>query len=65
MIWEIKIEKVGIVPFDLVAKTYARAWREARSRFGAAALDLSRPARRYKHCERCDNAPCVCRESHS
>lgn len=63
MIWDIKIENVGTVPYDLKSKTYARAWREAKSRFGAAALDLSRPARSYKKCNRCESAPCCCPEA--
>ena len=60
MIWEIKVADVGTVPYDLKARTYARAWREARSRFGAAALDLSRPARSYKLCQACGCKPCCC-----
>jgi hypothetical protein len=63
MIWEIKIAKIGTVSYDLKAKTYARAWREARSRFGKDALNLSRPARKYKHCDVCDCAPCACARS--
>lgn len=60
MIWDIKIADVGTVTYDLNARTYARAWKEARSRFGADALDLSRPARSYKKCLRCECAPCCC-----
>lgn len=60
MIWDIKIENVGTVSYELHATTYGKAWREAKAKFGAAALDLSRPARSYKQCTRCESAPCLC-----
>ena len=60
MIWEIDIAGVGTVSYDLQAKTYARAWRETKSRFGAAARDLRRPARKYRLCEKCGCKPCCC-----